>query len=548
MNSGMMRILLAAALALACNLAPAAAQQQPPQAEPATVVAVPSAEMRAAAAGWGKGTWLDQHERCVATARAGGIDLVLLGDSITQGWGGPTRSVGTIATTKATAHFAGLRTANMGISGDRTQHVLWRVRNGAVDGLDPRWLVLTIGTNNLSAGDAPADIARGVAACVAELRARLPHAHLVVQAPHPRGATPDDAQRVRGRALTQLLAGLALPDNTSFLDPTPAFTAADGTLVAGLYAGDALHLQPAGYEAWGALLRAHLDQQEPKRQRHVVFVAGDEEYRSEESLPMLAALARRALGVRTTVCLPRAADGSVDPMRLDHVDNLRHLDSADLMVLYTRFRALPDDELRPIVDHAARGLPMVGFRTATHAFAYPSDGPHARMNADWPRTNFGQRWIAHHGHFDDGREPLTDVTVAEGAAAHPVLRGVEPGPAWSWLYHVDGGGDALHDVAEVLLTGTPRKSGLADTKRFPRVQPLAWTREPKRADGATQRVFFTTLGHPYDFREPWMRRLALQGIAWALGMEAAIPGAGLPADPVEPFEPPNSGVGGHRKP
>lgn len=539
----MRRWLLAASLALA----PAAAQQQP-AAEPASVVAVPSGETRAAAAGWGKGTWLDQHERCVATARAGGIDLVLLGDSITQGWGGPTRSVGTIATDQARAQLGGLRTANMGISGDRTQHVLWRVRNGTVDGLDPRWLVLTIGTNNLSAGDDPADIVRGVAACVAELRARLPHTHLVVSAPHPRGKTSDDAQRLRGRELAQLLAGLALPDNASFLDPAPTFTGTDGSLVAGLFAGDALHLQPTGYEAWGRLLRAHIDQLEPRRQRHIVFVAGDEEYRSEESLPMLAGLTRRALGVRTTVCLPRAADGSVDPLRLDHVDNLRNLDSADLMVLYTRFRALPDDELQPIVDHAARGLPMVGFRTATHAFAYPGDGPHARMNAAWPREQFGQRWIAHHGHFDDGREPLTDVALAPSAAGHPVLRGVAPGAAWSWLYHVEGSRDELHDVAQRLLTGTPRKSGLADTQRFPRQQPVAWTREPKRVDGATQRVFFTTLGHPYDFREPWMRRLALQGIAWALGMESAIPEAGLPADPVEPYDPPNSGVGGHRRP
>lgn len=262
---------------------------------------------------------------------------------------------------------------------------------------------------------------------------------------------------------------------------------------------------------------------------------------------MLADLTHRALGVRTTVCLPRAADGSVDPLRLDHVDNLRHLDSADLMVLFTRFRALPEDELRPIVDHAARGLPMVGFRTATHAFAYPGDGPNARMNADWPREHFGQRWISHHGHFDDGREPLTDTAVADGAAGHPVLRGVTPFAAYSWLYHVQGGGDTLHDVAQVLLVGTPRKSGLADTQRFPRVQPVAWTREPRLPDGRTQRVFFTTLGHPYDFREQAARRLALQGIAWALGREAAIPPEGMPADPAEPWEPSNSGVGGHRK-
>lgn len=523
------------------------AQDPSPKPQPATLVPTAGTETRAAAAGWGTGSWRNQHEQCVQLANRGGIDLVLLGDSITQSWGGPTRDVANTAGENLAAHFSGLRTANMGISGDRTQHVLWRVQNGTVSGLHPRWLVLAIGTNNLSAGDAPADIARGTVAIVTELRTRLPHTHVLVQTPFPRGREPNDPLRQRSRELSSSLLASSWPADVSLLDPATTFCLADGTLDDRLFAADFLHLQERGYDAWGRYLRAAIDALEPTRVRHVVFVAGDEEYRSEETLPLLAQIAQRELSIRTTVCLPRATDGTIDPERPDHIDDLAALDSADLMVLFTRFRALPDEELRPIQAHLELGRAAVGFRTATHAFRYAADSPHVAMNDEWPRKHFGQRWISHHGHFDDGKAPLTDVVLAAESTAHPILRGMLPFAAWSWLYHVQGGGDELLDVQDVLLRGTPRRSGLADEARFPRVQPVAWTRSVRRHDGLEQRVFFTTLGHPFDFREALMRRLALQGIAWTLHREDAIPPSGIDASLQTVFLPSNSGIGGHLK-
>lgn len=265
MNSGMMRILLAAALALACNLAPAAAQQQPPQAEPATVVAVPSAETRAAAAGWGKGTWLDQHERCVATARAGGIDLVLLGDSITQGWGGPTRSVGTIATTKATAHFAGLRTANMGISGDRTQHVLWRLDQGALGALAGpqnavKVCVVIIGTNNSNGSDNTAEeIGAGIAAIVRRLRTGLPQAKVLLLDVFPRGEKPNPQRQKNAKASDLAAAAFAGDAMVRRLDLAPQFLQADGTLSKETMP-DLLHLAPAAYRTWAEAMAPVVDE------------------------------------------------------------------------------------------------------------------------------------------------------------------------------------------------------------------------------------------------------------------------------------------------
>lgn len=281
--------------------------------------------------------------------------------------------------------------------------------------------------------------------------------------------------------------------------------------------------------------------------QHVVFVTGDEEYRSEESMPMLAEILERHHGMRTTVLYAVGADGFVDPTVTDNIPGLAALDSADLMVVFTRFRALPDSQLGHILRYAESGRPMVGFRTATHAFRYPAESPHsARLNDEWPRRVFGQRWIVHHGHFEDGSARLTAVRPLSWRTAHPILRGVEPFEAYSWLYHVDGGGEMLEGDSRPLLVGEALRSTHAesgDLHRYPLTNPVAWTRSYTGESGTPARVFFTTLGHPYDFHEPSMRRLAINGILWALGMEDRIPAGGAAADPVRPYEPNNSGFG-----
>lgn len=279
---------------------------------------------------------------------------------------------------------------------------------------------------------------------------------------------------------------------------------------------------------------------------HVVFVTGDEEYRSEESMPMLARILRRNYGFRTTVLFALDDEGFVDPNRLDSIPGLEALDDADLLVVFTRFRALPEAQVRHILDYAESGRPMVGFRTATHAFRYEPGHPLEWLNEEWPRAVFGQRWITHHGHFDDGGAPLTAVEPLSWRTNHATLRGVEPFEAYSWLYHVDGGETELSGDARPLLVGTALRSeheaeGRLD--QFPLVNPVAWTKTYTGSSGVPARVFFTTLGHPYDFKVDAMRKLAISGILWALGREDLIPPDGPDVSFLTPYEPNNSGFG-----
>jgi len=281
---------------------------------------------------------------------------------------------------------------------------------------------------------------------------------------------------------------------------------------------------------------------------HVVFVTGDEEYRSEESMPILARILHRDYGFQVTVCYSLAADGTINPNNLESITGLDAVDSADLLVMFTRFRKLPDDQLQRIVRYAESGKPMVGFRTATHAFRY-DNGPHAAaMNEVWPIKVFGQKWITHHGHFGDGHEQLTAISINPEFKNHPILRGVTPFRAYSWLYHVEGGGDRLSGNCQRLLFGKALKTGHEkELERFPITNPVAWTKTAEAKNGVPGRVFFTTLGHPFDFKQDPMRKLALNGILWALGLEDRIPTDGAKSKIVGVYDPNNSGFGNYFK-
>jgi len=258
----------------------------------------------------------------------------------------------------------------------------------------------------------------------------------------------------------------------------------------------------------------------PGRAPHVVFVTGDDEYRSEISMPMIAAILEKRHGMRTSVAYAKPT-----PQTKDHIEGLEALATADLMVMFLRYRALPDAALNQILTYVKSGKPLVGFRTSTHAFNYPAGSPHTDLNDGFGLDVWGQKWITHHGHTS-----TTTVALRPEAASHPILRGVTPFPAKSWLYHVL----PLNGPATLLLDGTAVNSEKAQkAEQFPPVQPVAWTRE--HAGG---RVFFTTLGHPGDFEQPSMRRLVVNGILWALGRD--VPAQGADATPVTPYVAPES--------
>jgi type 1 glutamine amidotransferase len=286
---------------------------------------------------------------------------------------------------------------------------------------------------------------------------------------------------------------------------------------------------------------------EKPKKPHVVFVTGDEEYRSEDSMPFLARILKEQHGFRCTVCYAVGDDGNVNPGRLDNIAGLEALKDADLMVMFTRFRALPDDQLKAILDYANSGRPMMGFRTATHAFSYKS-GANTKWNDQFGKSVWGQKWITHHGH--EAGEFLTEVKPLPESKS-PILRGVEPFRVPSWLYHVQGGGDKLEGDCVPVLEGTSLVSGHAKgkrTDRYPLTQPVAWTKSFKGESGKSARVFFTTLGHPHDFKAESFRKCVVNGVFWSLGMEDQIPEGGCKADlPGGEFKLPNAGVGGHTK-
>ncbi len=199
--------------------------------------------------------WLKRHEGFVAEASKGGMDVLFLGDSITDGW----RSKGKAVWEK---HFAPLKAANFGISGDRTQHVLWRLQNGEAEGCRPKAVVLMIGTNNSGKEkdgqprNSTPEIVEGVTAVVQELRARFPNAKILLLAIFPRGEK-DSEQRQQVEEANQSIAKLHDGKNVHYLDIGGKFLAADGTLPRELMP-DLLHPNEKGYEIWAAAIREPL--------------------------------------------------------------------------------------------------------------------------------------------------------------------------------------------------------------------------------------------------------------------------------------------------
>lgn len=291
----------------------------------------------------------------------------------------------------------------------------------------------------------------------------------------------------------------------------------------------------------------------------IVFLTGDDEYRSEESMPMIAKILERDYGFETVVGFSINEEGFIDPMAQHSLTMTEELVDADLMVLFLRYRGPTKEVFANILNYVESGRPIVAFRTSTHAFRFAPDrklndwgyqndpdNVHSLAGGERVRELLGQSWITHHGHFDDGKKTLTKVEFRADQAQHPVLRGVGPFEAYSWLYHVQGGGDTLAGDPVLLLDGTSLKSRHEknrNTDRYPLTNPVAWTKTHKGKNGAEGRVFTTTLGHPYDFKLAPMRRLSIQGILWALGKEGQIPADGVETKVVGKYDPANSGFG-----
>ena len=195
------------------------------------------------------GWWPARHAEKLAEPKAD-VQLVFVGDSITQGWEKAGAEVWR-------QHFAPMKAANLGFGGDSTQHVLWRIDHGEFDGLSPRHIVLHIGTNNAKHGNfTPAQIADGIRAVVERLKIKCPRATIHLLAIFPRDADAKGEMRVKCAAVNALLPALAA-ERVRFHDFTSAFLQPDGTLTREI-APDLLHLSAKGYEIWARHLLPHL--------------------------------------------------------------------------------------------------------------------------------------------------------------------------------------------------------------------------------------------------------------------------------------------------
>lgn len=192
--------------------------------------------------------WQARHKRFNEIAASGDpIDLVFLGDSITQGWEGAGKDVWA-------AHYGTRHAANFGIGGDRTQHVLWRIDHGNFDGLSPKLIVLMIGTNN-SGDNTPREIADGVIAILQDLRRRMPETKILLLAIFPRGADNSDPKRRTNEAANAIIKTVADGEMIQYMDIGDAFLDDDGTLSKEIMP-DLLHPNAEGYTRWADAIEA----------------------------------------------------------------------------------------------------------------------------------------------------------------------------------------------------------------------------------------------------------------------------------------------------
>jgi hypothetical protein len=282
--------------------------------------------------------------------------------------------------------------------------------------------------------------------------------------------------------------------------------------------------------------------------KHIVFVTGDEEYRSEESMPMLAKIAAMRHGFKCTVLFAiNKKTGEIDPVTTDNIPGLHLLDDADLMVKFTRFRNLPESQMKHVLDYINSGKPMIALRTATHPFNYPKDSPYYEWSFNAPDGGFGgrvfgQTWINHYG---DHHGTSTRAKVVPEEKDHPVLRGVN---------EIFWGPSDVYGVLPLRGECTPLVMGEVVVGKKPDgkpeggkvLQPIVWIKEYEGADGKKSRVLTTTMGHSFDMQSEDLRRLLINACFWGMGMEERIPEK-ADVDYVDGYDPTGIGYAKYKK-
>jgi hypothetical protein len=284
--------------------------------------------------------------------------------------------------------------------------------------------------------------------------------------------------------------------------------------------------------------------------KHIVLLAGDHEYRSEESLPALARILAKHYGFKCSVLFTtNAQTGFIEPGS-SHISGLDLLKTADLMVVFLRFQDFPDGEMQHIVDYLDRGGPVVGFRTATHAFQikrpdakflkYTWRGGDETYPGGFGRQILGETWVSHYG---TNHKQSSRLLLQADQAGHPIFRGVKDVWVQSGGYTADPiAGSTVLALGQILNGMSPDAPAAKDKKEM----PVAWYRSYRSASGKSGRVFTTTHGASEDLLNEGFRRMAVNAMLWAVGLEADI----RPTNDISfvgPYRPTTFNFGGYVK-
>ena len=294
----------------------------------------------------------------------------------------------------------------------------------------------------------------------------------------------------------------------------------------------------------------------PGKGKHIVLLAGDEEYRSEEAMPQLAKILAQRHGFTCTVLFSVNTNGVIDPNAGGSLTHPEALDTADALVMSLRFRHWNADAMRRFAGAVNRGVPIIALRTSTHAFNGLAKG------SPWEKWNYGNQggfgqqvlgetWVSHWGNH---KKEATRGIIEASAQSDPILRGVEDIFGTTDVYEAAPPADAKILVRGQVLKGMKPTDEPADYKKKTAAKveqgvnepmmPIAWTREHKNDSGQVNKILCTTMGAATDLQNEGLRRLVVNGVYWGLGLTVPVQAR---VDVVGEYKPTMYGFGGGKK-
>lgn len=274
--------------------------------------------------------------------------------------------------------------------------------------------------------------------------------------------------------------------------------------------------------------------------KKVVLIAGDEEYRSEDVMPMLGKILSQKHGFTSTVLFSVSQEGFIDPNAKASLTDPESLDSADAIIMLVRFRSWSDEAMKHFDDAMRRGVPVIGLRTSTHAFKFPAASAFKKYNS-FGKDVLGENWVSHWGKH---KVEATRGFVEAANASDPILRGVSDVFGNSDVYEAAPPADAKILMRGQVLSGMNPTDGPADRSKKRAdgqeqpindpMMPIVWTRELKTEAGKSQKIFCTTMGAATDLASEGLRRVVVNGVYWALDLDVP---AEADVTPVGEFKP-----------